>query len=162
MTLVLGITVSDGIAGALIGASAVLLAGIVERRRSVRRQVAIGASTQLPVQRRSAVLIGDLGVHGSGVFRKSIWYHLIGVPEMRRLQRQSMRLIAEARSDLAMLKPEAVVLDAADELLEAISGFIAVVTAEGTPAEGVVSESIKRVSAARRQTLLDASAKKRR
>lgn len=78
-----------------------------------------------------------------------------------RLQRQSMRVIAEARSDLAMLRPKAAILDAADELLEAVGSFVAVATAGSTPTEREVSESIERVSAARR-TLLDAAATKTR
>lgn len=157
-----GIQLSDAVAGAIIGASAVLLAGIVERRAlrvAARRDRLQHAVTRLTTE--SLVLIADLGVFGTAVFRKSIWYHIIGVPDARRIQRQSMRVIAEARSDLAMVRPKTTILDAADALLEAVSAFVSIVTAEKTSAKHDADQNIERIVSARR-TLLDASAKKAR
>jgi len=146
----LGISLSDGVTGALIGAAAVLLGGIVERRalrsadRRDRLQHAVNRLTT-----ESLVLMADLGLFGTAVFRKSIWFHIIGVPDARRIQRQSLRVVAEARSDLSLVTRKQHVLAAADQLLDAVSNFVSITTAEQTPGESDLNEAIEGVARAR-------------
>ena len=146
----LGISLSDGVTGALIGAAAVLLGGIVERRalrsadRRDRLQHAVNRLTT-----ESLVLMADLGLFGTAVFRKSIWFHIIGVSDARRIQRQGLRVVAEARSDLSLVTRKQHVLAAADQLLDAVSNFVSITTAEQTPGESDLNEAIEGVARAR-------------
>lgn len=158
----LGITVSDGIAGALIGASAVLLAGIVERRAlraTARRDQLQHAVTRLTTE--SLVLMADLGLFGTAVFRKSIWFHIIGVPDARRIQRQSLRVVAEARSDLSLVTRKKPILEAADHLLDAVSNFVSIATAEHTPDERALNGATDAVATSRRALLISADRTRR-